>query len=53
MYNGVVLTSELVKLAEETSEEDETILEKNLNNIDGCVAMRNYKAELKYRQLPS
>jgi hypothetical protein len=49
MYNGVLLTSELVKLAEETSEEDETILEKNLNAIDGCAAMRNYKAGLKYR----
>jgi hypothetical protein len=52
MYNGIVLTSELVKIAEETSEEDETILEKNLNTIDGCVAMRNYKAGLKYGQLP-
>jgi hypothetical protein len=49
MYNGVLLTSELVKLAEETSENDETIMTKNLNAIDGCAAMRNSKAELKYR----
>jgi hypothetical protein len=44
MYNGVLLTSELVKLAEQTAEEDETIMAKSLNAIDGCAGMRNYEA---------
>jgi hypothetical protein len=48
LHNGVPLTSELVKLAEETSEGDETLLEKNLNTIDGCAGMRNSEAGLKY-----
>jgi hypothetical protein len=35
MHNGAVLTSELVKLAEQT-ESDEAQLQTNFKAIDGC-----------------
>lgn len=41
MYNGIVLSSELAKLAEE-AENDASQLENNLNAIDTCgTGMRN------------
>lgn len=46
MYNGAVLTSDLVKLAEETAN-DETQLQKNLNAIDGCASLRNVATNIE------